>query len=319
MTHPSALPITFAGFPAYDDAAAPAARIAIIGVPYLSPYPGEKSYDCLNAVSSIRQASLTYQKLDHFDFDFDGPLLGSPPVRCVDYGDIVQGSESFDAYSQSITRAVGQLLARGTVPVVIGGDHGTTIPVLRAYADVEDLCVVQIDAHLDWVDERDGVSEGFSSPMRRASEMPHVSSVVQIGLRGQGSARQKEVDDAAACSKSLLIKAEDLHEQGVPAVLKRLPDARHFYLTVDADGLDPSLAPGVAYPTPGGVTYYQLFNLMRGLAGKGALMGMDFVEVVPERDVACLTSLFAARQILNFMGVAAHSGQFSQRRSVRPA
>jgi agmatinase len=311
MPQSSALPITFAGFPAYDDAAAPDARIAIIGVPYLSPYPVEKSYDSLSAVSTIRQASLTYQKVDHFDFDFDGSLLGDPPVRCVDYGNIIKESESFDAYSQSITRAISELLARGTVPVVIGGDHGTSIPVLRAYAGVEDLCLVQIDAHLDWMDERDGVSEGFSSPMRRASEMPHVSSVVQIGLRGQGSARQKEFDDAAACSKCLLIKAEDLHEQGVAEVLKRIPDVQNYYLTIDADGLDPSIAPGVAYPTPGGVTYFQLFNLMRGLAGKGALMGMDFVEVVPERDVANLTSLFAARQILNFMGVAAHSGQFS--------
>ena len=64
---------------------------------------------------------------------------------------------------------------------------------------------------------------------------------------------------------------------------------------------------------------YQLLNLMRGLSGKGSLMGLDFVEVVPERDLANLTSLFAARQILNFMGVAAHGGQFSQRRSVPPA
>ena len=311
MTRKSPLPITFAGLPAYDDTSRDDARIAVIGIPYLSPYPVEKSYDSLNAVSTIRQASLAYQKIDHFDFDFDGSLLGDPPVRCVDYGNIIRESESFDAYSQFITQAVRQLLARGTVPVVIGGDHGTSIPVLRAYEDLPDLCVVQIDAHLDWVDERDGVSEGFSSPMRRASEMPHVSSVVQIGLRGQGSARQKEFDDAAACSKCLLIKAEDLHEQGVFAVLKRIPDVPYYFLTVDADGLDPSLAPGVAYPTPGGVTYYQLLNLMRGLAGKGALMGMDFVEVVPENDVAHMTSLFAARQILNFMGVAAYSGQFS--------
>ncbi len=65
MTRHSALPITFAGFPAYDDAAALDAQIAIIGVPYLSPYPVDKSYDSQNAVSTIRQASLIYQKTDH--------------------------------------------------------------------------------------------------------------------------------------------------------------------------------------------------------------------------------------------------------------
>ena len=307
MTHRVSLPATFAGFPTYDDQTPGEAQIAVIGVPYLSPYPMEKSYDSNNAVSTIRKASLTYKKTDHFDFDFGDSLLGHPPIRCVDYGNLVRESESFQAYAQSITRAVRALLGREIVPVVIGGDHGTTIPVLRAYEDLKDLCVVQIDAHLDWVNERDGVRDGFSSPMRRASEMPWISSVVQIGLRGQGSARQKEVDDAAACSKSLLIRAEELHEQGIDSVLKRIPDVPCYYLTVDADGLDPSIAPGVAYPTPGGVAYYQLFNLMRGLSGKGTLMGMDFVEVVPENDVANLTSLFAARQILNFIGVVAHS------------
>jgi len=267
MAQRNSLPVTFAGFPTADHAAIPTADIAVIGVPYLSPYAAEKPYDSQNAVAAIRQASLTYQKIDHYDFDFDGSLLGDPPVRCVDFGNIIKDCVSFDEYSQLITRTVRGFLNQGVVPIVIGGDHGATIPVLRAYESFEELCVVQIDAHLDWLDERDGIKDGFSSPMRRASEMPWVSAVVQIGLRGQGSARQKEVDDAAACSKSLLIKAAALHDQGMVSVLNRLPDARYYYLTVDADGLDPSIAPGVAYPTPGGVTYYQLFNLMRGLAG----------------------------------------------------
>ena len=137
-----------------------------------------------------------------------------------------------------------------------------------------------------------------------------VSAVVQIGLRGQGSARQKVVDDATASDKSYLIKAEELHDQGISRILECIPKARYYYLTIDADGLDPTIAPGVAYPTPGGVTYFQLLNMMRGLAEKGTLAGLDFVEVVPERDVANLTSLFAARQILNFMGVLAHSRRF---------
>lgn len=213
MIQCNSLPTTFAGFPAYDDRASLDANITVIGVPYLSPYPVEKSYNFQNAVSTIRQASLKYQKIDHYDFDFDGSLLGESSVHCVDCGDIVRGADSFKAYSQTITNTVRRLLEQGAVPIVIGGDHGTTIPVLKAYEDFEDLCAVQIDAHLDWVDERDGVKGGFSSPMRRAAEMPWVSSVVQIGLRGQGSARHKEADDAAACSKSLLIKAEELHEQ----------------------------------------------------------------------------------------------------------
>ena len=311
MARQAPSPNTFAGFPPYDAAAPADARIAVLGVPYLSPYAGVKTYDCLNAPAAIRQASLTYQKLDHYDFDFGGPLLGDSPVACLDYGDIARATESFDDYTQTIARTVKRLLAQSTLPVVMGGDHGTTIPVLAGYAALEDLCVVQIDAHLDWLDERDGVKAGFSSPMRRAAEMANVSGVVQIGLRGQGSARQVEVDDAKACPKARLITAEQLHRDGITAIIDSIPKARHYFLTIDADGLDPSIAPGVAYPTPGGVTYYQLFNLMRGLARKGHLAGMDFVEVVPENDVANLTSLFAARQILNFVGLAARTRPLS--------
>ena len=99
MTQRNSLPTTFAGFPAHDDVTASSAHIAIIGVPYLSPYPVEKSYNSQNAVAAIRQASLTYQKIDHFDFDFGGSLLGEFSVNCVDCGDLIRGSESFDAGS----------------------------------------------------------------------------------------------------------------------------------------------------------------------------------------------------------------------------
>ena len=93
MTRPSSLPTTFAGFPACDDTTPTGAQIAVIGVPYLSPYPVEKSYDSQNDVLTIRHASLTYRKIDHFDFDFGGSLLGDSSVHCVDWGDLVRGTE----------------------------------------------------------------------------------------------------------------------------------------------------------------------------------------------------------------------------------
>jgi len=299
----------FAGFPAQDDLNAFEGQFAIVGVPYQSPYANLPDYSTLNAPDAVREQSYKYSQIDHYDFDFDGDLLGGKSVKCLDCGDIVQNDEPFEKYSKTVTSTISHLLNKGAVPLVIGGDHGTTIPVLRGFESVQDLCVVQIDAHLDWLDEKAGVKDGYSSPMRRASEMANVSSVVQIGLRSQGSATQKEVDDAKACDKTLLIKAEELHQSGIEAILQRIPKASAYFITIDADGLDPSIAPGCGYPTPGGVEYYQLFNLMRGLAKKGKLVGMDFVEIVPENDLENLTSLFAARQILNFIGVVAHSDQ----------
>ncbi|MDP6948262.1 MAG: agmatinase [Arenicellales bacterium] len=299
---------TFAGFPICNNLTSLDADVAVLGVPLLSPYPGHSRYNCVSAPGAIRRGSVPYAKIDHYDFDFGGELFAGRDIRCVDCGDAVIGEKNFSEYLQMVTDTVRTILERGAVPIVIGGDHGTTIPVLRAYEKQGPLCLVQIDAHLDWVDERDGLREGYSSPMRRASEMPWVSSMAQIGLRGQGSAMRQEVADVTAYGKSLLIRAEELHEVGIEAVVDQIPAAERYFLTVDADGLDPSIAPGVGYPTPGGVTYYQTLNLMRGLARKGKVVGMDFVEVVPELDVSNLTSQFGARMLLNLIGVLAHNG-----------
>ena len=88
------------------------------------------------------------------------------------------------------------------MPIALGTDEGGFIPFVRAYNTYANLCVVHIDAHIDWRHERHGVLEGYSSGMRRASEMPWVKAMAQVGLRGIGSARQQEIDDAIEnCNK----------------------------------------------------------------------------------------------------------------------
>jgi len=183
-------------------------------------------------------------------------------------------------------------VSRGALPVVLGGEHSIPIPVLRGHEGHGPVFVVHVDAHLDWRDDIEGIREGLSSPLRRASEMPWVKGMAQIGLRGFGSARKAEVDAARAYG-SLLAGAEELHRVGMEEVLKRIPDGERYYVTIDADGLDPPIAPGVAGPAPGGVTYYEVTNLIKGLARKGQIVGYDFVEVVPCLDVANMTSLLA--------------------------
>jgi agmatinase len=310
MSKLSAVTNSFVGFPTQYNLNLFDGQVAIIGIPYQSPYQKKTSYSTLNAPCTVRKQSEKYGQIDHYDFDFDGDLMAGKAIKCFDCGNLVNQEEKFENYSKIVTDTISTLSKKDAVPIIIGGDHGTTIPVLRGFESVADLCVVQIDAHLDWIDEKGGIRDGYSSPMRRAAEMDNVSAVVQIGLRSQGSATQKEVDAANASDKTLLIKAEELHKMGIETILNRIPEASAYFITIDADGLDPSIAPGCGYPTPGGVAYYQLFNLMRGLARKGKMVGMDFVEIVPENDVVNLTSLFAARQILNFIGILAHCGQF---------
>lgn len=109
--------------------------------------------------------------------------------------------------------------------------------------------LVQIDAHVDWRDEVRGSKRGYSSPMRRASELPWISGITQIGIRGTGSARAEEVKVAQEWG-ARIITAREVHEEGLSPIHRYLEGKGPFYLTIDADGLDPSM-PAVLGPTPG--------------------------------------------------------------------
>lgn len=302
---------TFLDAPRCDDLDRLNAHIAVVGVPYgMASYTLNRSAICSTAPQAIREQSLRYSPSyrTHYDFDFDGDLLAGRPVKIVDCGDVPDLLGQFAESQRVTTAAIRTIVSQGAIPVVLGGEHSIPIPVLRGYDGHGPLFVVHVDAHLDWRDTIEGVREGLSSPLRRVSEMAWVKGMAQIGLRGFGSARREEVDAARAYG-SILVGAEELHRVGIEEVLKRIPDGERYYLTIDADGLDPTIAPGVAGPAPGGVTYYEVTNLIKGLARKGRIVGYDFVEVVPSLDVGNMTSLLAARLILNLIGALAHAGQ----------
>lgn len=289
------------------------ADIAFLGIPYGSPYSFHETVnDQANGPRAMREATdRVVRSLERYDFDLGGPLYDGKSIRAVDCGDVVARAENPIAHRQHAEQAVRHLLQIGALPIILGGDHAVPIPVLRAYEGRGPITVVQIDQHIDWRDEVNGVYDGLSSPMRRASEMPHVDRLFQIGLRATGSARQAEVDAAHAYGADL-ITAYELHETGMERVLARIPDGGHYYLTVDLDGLDPSIAPAVAAPCPGGVTFPQARELVRGLVRKGRVVGMDVVEITPTTDVNRITCITAGRLIVNLIGAAVRAGYFDR-------
>lgn len=316
MTLPlSAIPregfTSFLGLPSADDLHALETDIAILGIPYGVPY--EMSGVCPGtalAPGAIRAASDRYHDtLDHYDFDLDGPLLDGRGVRIVDCGDVPADPLDIPGNMARATAAVRAILDRGAVPIVLGGDDSIPIPFFRAYEGRGPITVVQIDAHIDWRNDIDGVTEGFSSPMRRASEMPWVERIVHVGIRGVGSARSAEVADARAFDATI-ITAREVHVRGVDHVLQQVPDGAAYLLTVDGDGLDPAVMPGAGAPAPGGLTYYQVIDIVHGLARKGRVVGCDVVEVDPSRDVNDVAALTASRIICNLIGALARAGQF---------
>ena len=302
---------SFLDFPLALDLDALDAHVAILGIPYSDPYTiDEVTNDQTNAPTAVRQASDRISTgLDRWDFDLGGTLFDGRPVKVVDCGDVPGEARDLDGHYRRAEAAVRKMLAAGTLPIVIGGDHGVPIPVFRAFEGRGPITLVHIDAHIDWRDEVNGAREGYSSPIRRASEMDHIGEIDQIGLRSQGSARAGEVEDALAYGAQI-IPAFELNDVGMESVLERIPDGGDYYLTIDADGMDPAVMPAVAAPAPGGVTYHQACKLIHGLVGKGRVVGMDVVEITPMRDLNAITAITAGRLILNLIGAAVRAGYF---------
>jgi agmatinase len=304
----------FAGLPVCRDLDQLKADLAVIGLHYVSPYPSTleeaaRAPEWESGPNAVRRLASHFAGYwDHIDFNLDGPLLAGREPSLVDCGDLYCGTAQGVNDTKLITEAVRTIISRGALPMVIGEDEGSLTALLRGFEGQGRIFLVHIDAHIDWRDERDGVKEGFSSGMRRASEMPWISGMAQVGLRGLGSARAEELEAAEAYG-SILIRARELHQKGVEYVLSRIPQAERYLVTIDCDGFDLAMAPGVLFPSPGGVTFHQMTDLFRGLALRGNIAGVNLYEFRPQRDVNDITANTAAHLLINFMGALAHSGQ----------
>ena len=163
------------------------------------------------------------------------------------------------------------------------------------------ITIVQIDAHIDWRDRRRGEPMGFSSTMRRASELAHVERIVQIGIRNFGSARRAELEFARDWGAVIVTAREVLHD-GIDAALAHIPEGARAVITFDCDALDAGIMPAVMAPTPGGLSYTHVIDLIAGVASKARLAGMDLIEFVPGRDPSGVAALTAAHILKNVAG-----------------
>jgi len=294
----------FLGFPdRLADGRPPCA--VIFGAGHGSTYPGRDSSGYALAAGTIRAASQEDADLvRNWDFDLGGPLFNGKPVCAIDIGDVptvMHDNSGNRARIEAKTRAI---LSTPAVPVLLGGDDSVPIPFLAGFADRGPVWILQIDAHIDWRDEVEGERYGYSSPMRRASEMPHVAGMVQVGLRAVGSAGISEVE-AAQRYGSRFVTAREIHAQGVEAALRHIPEGARVVVTLDCDGLDPGIMPGVAARTPGGLTYTQVIDLIAGLGKRTRIAGFDLVELYPPADLDGLSALTAARILVNVIGTVA--------------
>jgi agmatinase len=278
------------------------AEAAIFAAPHGTPYDGIDNRPHAQTADALRQAiSGDAGWRDHWDFDLGAPLLGNGSFKLADLGDLPTEPTSGARNRALIEAATRTIIARGALPVMIGGDDSTPIPFINALADHAPLTVLQIDAHIDWRNERRREALGFSSTMRRVSEMPHVERIVQAGIRGLGSARKKEFDDARAWGAHI-IPADLIHAGGVKEALELIPKGVNCMISLDCDALDGAIMPAVMSPTPGGLTYWQVIDLIAGVVSRARLIGFDLIEFVPGRDPTGYAAYVAARIVWHVIG-----------------
>lgn len=291
---------SFAKYPICEDLDNLDADIAVLGVPY-DLGVGFLSGSRLGP-RRIREVSTHYARGDvgFYDPDSDEQLLAAP-IKIVDCGDADTLHGDIEYSFNSIEESVRKIIRKGAIPAIMGGDHSITIPIGRALEEAgEDICIIQFDAHLDWTNNVGPQRYANGSPMRRLSEMNHIGKMVQIGLRGLGSSRREDFMDAKAYG-SILIPSREVHRIGVEGVLAKIPKANKYFVSIDIDGFDISIAPGVGSPSPGGMYYDEVMDMLTGISKMGEIVGFDLVEVAPQYDPAAITTRLAAMTMLNFM------------------
>ena len=296
---------TFGKRPYVEDWSAIDADVAVLGAPY--DFGTQFRAGARFGPRAVREAStlFSFGHAGAYDHEDDATYLPQS-VRIVDIGDADIVHTDTARSHANIRTGVQAILRAGALPVVIGGDHSINIPCIEAFADQGPIHILQIDAHLDFVDERHGVKVGHGSPLRRAAEKPYVTGLTQVGIRNVSSTSRDGYEAARAMGSDIL-SVRQFRALGPQGVAARIPKGARLYVTIDIDGFCPSIAPGTGTPSHGGFLYYEVLELLQQVAQAHDIVGIDLVEVAPDYDHSQSTAILAAQVLLNFLGFIFHA------------
>jgi agmatinase len=281
------------------------ADVAVLGAPF--DFGTQFRSGARFGPRGVREAStlFAFGHAGAYDHEDDATYLGEG-ITIVDMGDAdIIHTDTVTSHA-NIEFGVRKALAAGAIPVTIGGDHSVNIPCINAFDDQGNIHVLQIDAHLDFVDERHGVRYGHGNPMRRAAEKQYVKGLSQYGIRNVSSTA-KDGYEAARNMGSDIQSVRQIRKMGIEAAAKRIPKGARVYVTLDIDAFCPSIAPGTGTPSHGGFLYYEVLELLQSVAQNHEVVGIDLVEVAPDYDQTGSTSILAAQILLNFLGFIFHA------------
>lgn len=236
--------------------------------------------------------------------------------RIVDCGDVDVIYTRPDASWDNATAMVRTILERRAMPVVLGGDHGISYSIVRAFS--ERLTVVHFDAHVDYQPFVHGVIHSHGNPMRMITTLDHVDQIIQVGIR---SFRTHEEDAGDSIHDgNTIVTTRDLRRRGPEGLAALLPKDGAVYVSIDVDVLDPSIVPGTSAPEPSGLSYDELRDALVAIARRAHVIGFDLVEVNPMIDNAAqLTSFIGVQLIVEFLARIVEHPAHRQRHPLRPA
>ncbi|MEM6941046.1 MAG: agmatinase [Pseudomonadota bacterium] len=269
--------------------------MAVTGVPFdqaVTHRPGTRF-----GPRAIREASALQPNDPPYGWDFD--VMSEFAI--IDYGDLAFDYANIAAFPAGLTAHIAEILQAGVAPVVLGGDHYISFPILKAYAQVfGPMSLIQFDAHSDtWPDDDMGrIDHGtmFYKAVKTGVVDPLTS--VQVGIRTTNA------DPLGVTT----IDARAVHEQGPDVAVARIKEVigdRPCYLSFDIDALDPAFAPGTGTPVWGGLSSGQAAIMLRDLAGVN-IRGGDVVEVSPPFDTTGATAIAGAHVATEILCLLGH-------------
>tara|TARA_B100000902_G_scaffold108133_1_gene109832 strand:+ start:406 stop:1359 length:954 start_codon:yes stop_codon:yes gene_type:complete len=281
------------------------ADVAVLGAPF--DFGTQWRAGARFGPRGIRDAStlFSFGHSGAYDHEDDVTYL-TDDVKIVDIGDADIIHTDTVTSHKNIEKGVRSILKAGALPVVLGGDHSVNIPCVNAFSDFGPIHILQIDAHLDFVDERHGVKYGHGNPMRRAAEKNYVTGLTQVGIRNVSSTAKEGYQDAKAMNSDIL-SVRQTRKIGAKNLVDRIPKDSSVYVTIDIDAFCPSIAPGTGTPSHGGFLYYDVLEILQHLSKQNKVVGIDLVEVAPDYDHSGVTTILAAQILLNFLGFIFHN------------
>lgn len=293
---------TFAKTPMCTDINMFDGDIAIIGAPCDIAIQGKSGTRLGPRGIRLQSTRFKYTPMGSYDWERDVYYLSTERWKIYDCGDIDYVPGNLEQTFDNIENAVRLLKRKGALPVILGGDHSISTPVAKGLNECGPIYVIHIDAHLDWTSELGGQILFNGSPCRMMSQMNYIEGMAHYGIHGIGSSSRQDFIDAKRNGDSIF-SPKQIRQLGMDEVVSCIPKGHDYYVTIDVDAFDYTLAGGTGSPMLGGMYYDEMVELLEKIANRGNVIALDFVEVSPPYDDAAGTTCYlAARVISDFLG-----------------